>query len=74
MTLGEFGSQCVLVRVAVTKPIQVLEQQRIIRQIVELRRQGLSLRAIAASIGGSVSHVTVANIIKNAACCVGLLR
>jgi putative DNA-invertase from lambdoid prophage Rac len=54
--------------------IQVLEQQRIIRQIVELRRQGLSLRAIAASIGGSVSHVTVANIIKNAACCVGLLR
>jgi len=34
MTLGEFGSQCVLVRVAVTKPIQVLEQQRIIRQIV----------------------------------------
>jgi putative DNA-invertase from lambdoid prophage Rac len=32
-------------------------------------REGLSLRAIAAEIGGAISHVTVANIIKNAARC-----
>jgi putative DNA-invertase from lambdoid prophage Rac len=46
--------------------IDVPEQQATIRQIVELRRQGLSLRAIAARIGGTVSHVTVRNILANA--------
>jgi hypothetical protein len=30
------------------------------------RQEGLSLRAIAASIGGAVSHVTVKNILAQA--------
>ena len=46
--------------------IEVPEQQTVIRQIGELRREGLSLRAIAARIGGAVSHVTVKGILSNA--------
>jgi putative DNA-invertase from lambdoid prophage Rac len=46
---------------------EVPEQQAAIRRIVELRGDGLSLRAIAARIGGAGSHVTVKNIIGNAA-------
>jgi len=37
-----------------------------IRQIGELRREGLSLRSIAARIRGAVSHVTVKGILSNA--------
>jgi putative DNA-invertase from lambdoid prophage Rac len=48
--------------------IEVPEQQAAIQHILELRRDGLSLRAIAAKIGGAVSHVTVKSIITNAAC------
>ena len=47
--------------------IEVSEQQDVIRQIIELRREGLSLRAIAEKIGGTISHVTVKNILSNAA-------
>jgi hypothetical protein len=46
--------------------IEVPEQQVVIRQIMDLRRQGMSLRAIAAKIGGTVSHVTVRGILANA--------
>jgi hypothetical protein len=45
--------------------IEVPEQPAVIRHIVELRREGLSLSAIAAKIGGAVSHVTVRNILLN---------
>jgi hypothetical protein len=54
--------------------VQVLEQQAAIQQIVDLRRQDLSLCAISAKIGGTVSHVTVKSIIMNAARCARLLR
>jgi putative DNA-invertase from lambdoid prophage Rac len=53
---------------------EIPEQQAAIQQVVDLRRQGLSLRAISAKIGGTVSHVTVKSIIMNAARCAGLLR
>jgi intein-encoded DNA endonuclease-like protein len=44
---------------------EVPEQQATIQQILELRREGLSLRAIAAKIGEAVSHVTVKNILSH---------
>jgi hypothetical protein len=44
--------------------IEIPDQQATIQQILELRRDGLSLRAIAAKIGGAVSHVTVKNILS----------
>jgi putative DNA-invertase from lambdoid prophage Rac len=44
--------------------VEVPEQQTVIREITELRREGLSLRAIAASVGGAVSHVTVKSILS----------
>src|SRR5215469_6517355 len=44
---------------------EVPEQQAVIQDIIELRSQGLSLRAIAAKVGG-VSHVTVRGILSNA--------
>ena len=47
--------------------VELPEQQVVIREIAELRRQGLSLRAIAAEIGGTVSHVTVKSIILTTA-------
>jgi DNA invertase Pin-like site-specific DNA recombinase len=46
--------------------IEVPEQQRAIRRIVELRRNGLSLRAISASIaaeGVQLSHAGVKNVL-----------
>jgi hypothetical protein len=46
--------------------IEIPEQQAVIQQIIELRREGLSLRAIATRIGGAVSHVTVKNILSQA--------
>jgi DNA invertase Pin-like site-specific DNA recombinase len=46
--------------------IEVPEQQAVIQKLVKLRREGLSLRAIAAKIGGTVSHVTVKNILSQA--------
>ena len=46
--------------------IEVPEQQTVIRQIGELRREGPSLRSIAARIRGAVSHVTVKGILSNA--------
>jgi putative DNA-invertase from lambdoid prophage Rac len=45
--------------------IEVPEQQATIRKILKLRQEGLSLRAIAASIGGAVSHATVKSILSN---------
>jgi putative DNA-invertase from lambdoid prophage Rac len=47
--------------------IEEPEQQATIRKILQLRQDGLSLRAIAADISGAVSHVTVKSIITNAA-------
>jgi putative DNA-invertase from lambdoid prophage Rac len=46
--------------------IEVPEQQAVIREIVELRNEGLSLRAIAAKTNGTVSHVTVRSILHQA--------
>ncbi len=46
--------------------IEVPEQQEVIQQIIKLRREGLSLRTIAAEIGGTISHVTVRSILSNA--------
>jgi DNA invertase Pin-like site-specific DNA recombinase len=49
--------------------IEVLEQQRAIQRIVELRRKGLSLRAISASIaadGVQLSHEGVKNVLAAA--------
>jgi putative DNA-invertase from lambdoid prophage Rac len=46
--------------------VEVPEQQATVAQILALRREGLSLRAIADKIGGAVSHVTVKNIIAHA--------
>jgi putative DNA-invertase from lambdoid prophage Rac len=46
--------------------IDIPEQQATIQQILALRREGLSLRAIAAKSGGTVSHVTVRSILANA--------
>jgi DNA invertase Pin-like site-specific DNA recombinase len=46
--------------------IKVPEQQATIQQILALRREGLSLRAISAKVGGTVSHVTVRVILANA--------
>jgi hypothetical protein len=46
--------------------IEMPEQQAVIRHILALRREGLSLRAISAKIGGAVSHVTVKSILSNA--------
>ena len=46
--------------------IEVPEQQALIRQIFELRRQSRSLRALAAKTGGTVSHVTVRSVLANA--------
>src|SRR6516165_2102743 len=46
--------------------IEVLEQQHAIRHILELRREGLSLRAISASIaaeGVKLSHEGVKNVL-----------
>jgi len=46
--------------------IEVPEQQAVVQEIIELRRGGLSLRAIAVKVGGTVSHVTVRSILSNA--------
>jgi DNA invertase Pin-like site-specific DNA recombinase len=49
--------------------VEVPEQQAVIREITELRRDGLSLRQISAAIGKegvSLSHVGVKNVL--AAC------
>jgi hypothetical protein len=46
--------------------VEVAEHQDVIREITEMRRQGLSRRAIAARIGGAVSHVTVRNVLFQA--------
>src|SRR6266436_7504092 len=46
--------------------VEMPEQQVLICQIVELRHEGLSLRAISTEIGGAVSHVTVKNILAQA--------
>jgi putative DNA-invertase from lambdoid prophage Rac len=46
--------------------IDIPEQQATIQQILALGREGLSLRAIAAKSGGTVSHVTVRSILANA--------
>jgi hypothetical protein len=46
--------------------MEVPEQQAVIQEIIELRHHGLSLRAIAAKVCGSVSHVTVGSILANA--------
>jgi hypothetical protein len=46
--------------------MEVPQQQATIQQILTLRREGLSLRSIAAKIGGTVSHVTVKNILAQA--------
>jgi len=46
--------------------IEVPEQQRAIRRIIELRRQGLSLRGISATIaaeGVKLSHEGVKNVL-----------
>ena len=46
--------------------VEVLEQQRAIQRIVELRHNGLSLRAISASIaadGVKLSHEGVKNVL-----------
>jgi len=45
--------------------IEVPEQQAVIQEIIELRRRGISLRAIAAKVS-VVSHVTVRSILANA--------
>ena len=46
--------------------LEVPDQQAMIRQILRLRSTGLSLRSISAKIDGTVSHVTVRNILSNA--------
>lgn len=49
--------------------VEVLEQQRAIQRIVELRRKGVSLRAISASIaadGVKLSHEGVKNVLAAA--------
>jgi DNA invertase Pin-like site-specific DNA recombinase len=49
--------------------VEVLEQQRAIQRIVELRRKGFSLRAISASIakdGVKLSHEGVKNVLVSA--------
>jgi hypothetical protein len=46
--------------------IEVPEQQVLIQRITALRRDGLSLRAIAVKIGGTISHVTVRSVLANA--------
>jgi len=49
--------------------VEVPEQQRVIQRIVELRRKGLSLRAISASIaadGVKLSHEGVKNVLAAA--------
>jgi hypothetical protein len=43
---------------------EIPDQHTTIEQILELRRNGLSLRAIAAKIGGAVSYVPVKNILS----------
>jgi hypothetical protein len=43
--------------------VEIPEQQAVIRLILALRREGLSLRVIAGIISGAVSHVTVKNIL-----------
>jgi hypothetical protein len=43
--------------------MEVPQQQATIQQILTLRREGLSLRSIAAKIGRTVSRVTVKNIL-----------
>ena len=45
--------------------VEIPEQQATIRKILQLRQEGLSLHAIAAKIGGTVSHVTVRSILSN---------
>jgi hypothetical protein len=46
--------------------LELPEQQAMIRQIIELRQEGLSLRAIAFKIGHAVSHVKVKSILSEA--------
>jgi putative DNA-invertase from lambdoid prophage Rac len=48
--------------------VGIPEQQKVIEQIIELRRHGLSLRAIAGRIDGAVSHVTVKSILSQVRC------
>jgi hypothetical protein len=45
--------------------IELPEQQLVTGQILKLRQDGLSLRAIAAKVDGTVSHVTVRTILAN---------
>jgi DNA invertase Pin-like site-specific DNA recombinase len=45
--------------------VEVPERQATIQQIPALRSEGLSLRAIATRVGGTISHVTVRNILSN---------
>jgi DNA invertase Pin-like site-specific DNA recombinase len=47
--------------------VEVPEQQATIREVLALRQEGLSLRAIADKIGGKISHVTVKNVLSNTA-------